>query len=89
MTDDTPANPDQDKRKKTERRETLTDDLIRAEFAEVSRVRGRQRDDSSEHPPEPGTGAEDQDEQSRSDTPDQGPAHGQECPRGPNRKQQQ
>ena len=85
MPDDTPANSDKDKGAKRERRETLTDDLIRAEFAEVSRVRDRGRDSASEHPPELRSGAEDQDETSA--TPDQGPAHSEGCRRGPNRKQ--
>ena len=89
MMDDTAANPDKQNGGKTQRRETLTDDLIRAEFAEVSRARGHQRDDASEHPSELTPSAGDDDEKSPSDTPDQTPAHSEGCPRDPNLKQEE
>ena len=87
--DDTTASPDKQNGGKTQRHETLTDDLIRAEFAEVSLVCGHRRDDASEHPSELTPDARDDEEKSHSDTPDQTPANSAGCSRDANRKQQE
>jgi len=61
MSDPIPSNPEKDKDAEKERRESLPDELIRAEFADLSRACGRPRNNASDQSEEDAVGADDQD----------------------------
>jgi hypothetical protein len=61
MSDPIPSNPEKDKDAEKERRDSLPDDLIRAEFADLSRACGRPRNDASDRSEKDALGAGDQD----------------------------
>ena len=60
MSDETPEDADREKIAKTGPRKTLADDLIRAEFAELSRTSGHGIKDASETSGTECSGIEDQ-----------------------------